>query len=502
MPTQRKVTGKGQVAARTGLGSALWQALVSPRFTLALFLALIFLALLGTLFAQSGTSLVALEKIYDPEVLYFLKVAGLTDIFHSIWFIFILTLIGLNQFCVLIDRIPRAWNDAVRPSPAAIQSEQVWKKPVNGIAAEIATEISREKFRELIHKWCKGRLSKPRAIRDEGGLTELQLSAQEGRFSRFTVLFAHLGLLVLIAGGVIEGLGGFEGQLTLDEGDRVNYIQILRGNSQKWPVLNKMGHEIAGFFEPGFEIELTHFNPSFYPGTQQPQQLTSSVSFYQGGKSVAQREVRVNEPVLFKGLRFFQGAFSRTAQTKLSLKISSTEGLEKEERAYPALLQGQKYDLEGASFHIDEIQETEAMGFSFHVEYKEDHGEVQHFWIFQKFPQYDEVHRRKSRYHFSMPKEGLPVEPRYTATLKIGRNPGLAWIFAGALIFVFGLLASTLFSANSFRFVWKAGKVRVFGESQRPSLFEPEFLRSAQQIRRELSRSGAVGELEVRHGTH
>ena len=68
MDSIEEVSETGPEAALSRPGAALWQTLVSPRFTLLLFLALIFLALLGTLFAQSGIGWAPLEKVDSPEL--------------------------------------------------------------------------------------------------------------------------------------------------------------------------------------------------------------------------------------------------------------------------------------------------------------------------------------------------------------------------------------------------------------------------------------------------
>src|SRR5664279_2896338 len=73
-------------------------------------------AALGTFILQRPiTDAQQLQATYSPDTLRMLDRVGLTDVFHSWWFLTLLTLVSLSITFVSIDRFPNSWRFYARP---------------------------------------------------------------------------------------------------------------------------------------------------------------------------------------------------------------------------------------------------------------------------------------------------------------------------------------------------------------------------------------------------
>ena len=72
--------------------------------------------LAGTLILQRPiTEPAKLHQAYSPETLRLLDTLRLTDVFHSWWFVLLLSLLSANIVVASIDRFPAAWRYFSRP---------------------------------------------------------------------------------------------------------------------------------------------------------------------------------------------------------------------------------------------------------------------------------------------------------------------------------------------------------------------------------------------------
>jgi cytochrome c biogenesis protein len=71
---------------------------------------------LGTFILQRPvTDADKLARAYSPNTLRWLDRLTLTDVFHSWWFLTLLTLVSLSIVLVSIDRFPNGWRFYARP---------------------------------------------------------------------------------------------------------------------------------------------------------------------------------------------------------------------------------------------------------------------------------------------------------------------------------------------------------------------------------------------------
>ncbi len=296
--------------------SARLSGLGSPRLSVFLMASIIGLSAMGAMIE-------ARQQAFSPEARYLLQVAGLSDVLHSGWFILILMAMVLNLSASAIERFPAVWRVALQRVPPAVKVDQVTgaKKSEKYVYLDLESGIHREEFRELVYKWSRGNVGKPHVLDDEGGLNELQVAAQKGRFNRVLVFGAHFGMVLLLAGFAIGSFFGFEGRVTIDEGGKVDYLEVTRGTPRAWEPWVSGGQTMAGFFKPGFAIECVRFDVDFHPGTDRAKAFRSWLTFSEEGKPSYSRQLAVNRPIRFKGMSFHQVGFADTGRTGAVLTV-------------------------------------------------------------------------------------------------------------------------------------------------------------------------------------
>jgi cytochrome c biogenesis protein len=481
----------------------------SAGLTLTLLSVILVLSVIATVVPQDPTTRVALETLYSPETVYALRVSGVADIFHSGWFIFVLFALAVNLVLGAIDRLPGIWKQAESTSPPALNVEQVLggHKPQSErfFRAELKSSIGREEFRGLVNDWSRARIGRPRALRDEGGVNELQLAVQRGRLSRLVLVVAQLGLALFAIGLFVSWNGDFEGSLVVNEGGiRAPFMQLLKGKPPgKWKTVSENGRPLPGFVVPDFEVSAGKIDAKDFPGTQVPMTLQTALDFYEHGVRVASRTVSPNHPAWFHGMLFLQGQARQSGKASASLLV--TDEQTRLPKKTPPLSAGSEYDGGEYKIKVLEVQEqahgdeglqegpiTEEgkYGPAVHIEFteakvgEESGSRVERFWVFLNFPDFDSAHRRRARYHLSV----LGMAPEMSSEILIHRDPGLFLALAGFLIALLAFFYSLLFSFDRFWFVWLPGRVALVGWSHRAQLFEPRFERAAAQIRARVQR--------------
>ncbi|WP_258359901.1 cytochrome c biogenesis protein ResB [Moorella sulfitireducens (nom. illeg.)] len=109
--------------------------------------------------------------------------------------------------------------------------------------------------------------------------------------SRGSVIL-HLSILVILAGAVISGVMA-----------RHTYVEIGTGKSLD---LTAMGF-------PGYSLRVKEFKVEYYENLQ-PKQYISSVSLKTADGQEIEREIQVNRPLKYKGLKIYQASYGWLAR--------------------------------------------------------------------------------------------------------------------------------------------------------------------------------------------
>jgi cytochrome c biogenesis protein len=256
-------------------------------------------AALGTFILQRpATDPDKLTRAYSPATLLWLDRLGLTDVFHAWWFLTLLGLVSLSIVLVSIDRFPGAWRFYARP----------YRKTDSHFRSALPNKI------ELpISNSEDGLNAAERGLKKSGwpveriaDRNEPSLYSERHRFSVMAVYLVHASLLLILAGGIIDGVFGFSGFMALQKGQTSNTIELRTGGTKQLP----------------FAVKCNGAGQENYADGS-PKRWWSKLAVVENGQDVATKEIVVNDPLIHNGLRFYQASFGSTGKLD-GLKVAVT----------------------------------------------------------------------------------------------------------------------------------------------------------------------------------
>jgi cytochrome c biogenesis protein len=280
----------------SGVDSALeklWHFLTSMKLALVLMLAFAALSLVGTLVIQAPAGVMD-----DPQAkAQWLaeirpRFGGWTDlmdrlqvfeIFTSVWLRAIGALLAASLIACTVHRIPGTWRTMRHPrvdvGPAffehAPQHEAMtFHREPDEVLAEAQSVMKRHHYKTIT----------------EGDGT-VHLYAVRNNWAPWAGLVAHVSIVVILAGAMIGSMFGF----------RDSQFMLAEGSTSAIPNT------------PGATITLNSFKDTYNTTTGAPLDYVSDVTVTQDGQVVAQQLVRVNEPLRYKSISFFQAFFGPAA---------------------------------------------------------------------------------------------------------------------------------------------------------------------------------------------
>ena len=282
----------------------LWHFITSMKLALVLMLLFAALTLVGALVIQAPPGVME-----DPQAKADWlagvrpRFGGWTDlmerlqvftIFTSVWVKAIVGLLVASLVACTVHRIPGTWRTMRKPhvdvGPAffehAPQHEaMVFQRPPAEVLAGAAQVFGSHRYRTITE--------------DDG---TVHLYAVRNSWAPWAGLVAHFSIVVILAGAMIGSTFGF----------RNSEFMLAEGDTSAIPT------------RPGATITLNSFQDTYSPSTGQPLDYVSDVTVTKDGQVVAQQLVRVNEPLRYDGISFFQAFFGPAAVMTVKDATGST----------------------------------------------------------------------------------------------------------------------------------------------------------------------------------
>jgi cytochrome c biogenesis protein len=222
-----------------------------------------------------------LHAQYDPVlgvgVVNALERLQLFHVFTSTWFSVGLVILILSIVACTIDRMPRLWRAGadirvVQPEPF-FDPRLPDRAALTGVGADaIASTLRRHRYR----------------VREARADGVTYLYGDRNRWTKLATLLTHAGLvLFLVAAAATSALGDEQG-LVVANGDSLTVQPI--GTPGLLLVKN------LGFAAPGLE-------------TGHPTDYTTHLAVFQDGRQIADKTIRVNDPLEVDGYTFHQNGF-------------------------------------------------------------------------------------------------------------------------------------------------------------------------------------------------
>jgi len=280
-----------------------WLTLSSIKTGVILIILVVIFSAAGTVILQRPiTDPEDIQRAYSPAMLRFLDAVGLTDVFHARWFVTLMILVSLSIIAASVQRFPNAWRFFSRP----------YKSPDENFRRVLATQthipVSNEE---------EGLAAAERALKHLGWKSEhivrtssFSLFSERHRISEMAVYIVHASLLLIFLGGIVDALYGWKGFLMLNPGTASNQIELKNGATKTVP----------------FSIRCDSAGEETYPDGS-PKKYWSKLAVVDNGKEVSRKEIVVNDPLVYHGVRFYQASYGRTGKLdKLVVSVTPKAG--------------------------------------------------------------------------------------------------------------------------------------------------------------------------------
>jgi cytochrome c biogenesis protein len=318
--------------------------------------------------------------------------------------------------------------------------------------------------------------------------SSFSLFAERNRISEMAVYIVHASLLLIFLGGIVDGLYGWRGFVTLTRGEQSNQVRQQNG----------IVRDLA------FAVRCDGAGQENYAdGT--PKRWWSDLTVVENGQTSLHKQIVVNDPLVYRGIRFYQASYGPTgtldklilaatpkaggAATEFSLGLNESFVLDADTTVRLAefipdyvVRDGQVYarstDLENPAAHL--IVTSKKSGNAVNV------------WL-PPIPGFEQ--NASAAYTF----EGKDVQMAHYTGLEVSHEPGQWAVWAGVILMGIGLAVVFYFAhtriwvvpvrdARGQWLLWMGGVA-----NRNKDVFEQRFRKLAEEIQAEIkiqSRSG------------
>lgn len=214
------------------------------------------------------------------------------DVFRSLPFAAILTLLSVAIAICTINRAPGIWQAIAHPT---VTTTHGFLRNAE-TSAVYESELSRDDFATHISKLL-GNSHYRVLLAEHNG--ETHLYADRWRYSRLATFPFHLALIMILFGGIVGAAWGF----------RENELFVPEGS------VRDLGHGT------GISVRLNDFS-EVYREDGSPAIYRSDISLLRNGQEIDQGSMTVNNPFTHGDIVFYQSGFGQA----VSLRIADSDG--------------------------------------------------------------------------------------------------------------------------------------------------------------------------------
>lgn len=474
--------------------------LVSLKSAVALITFLTLLSMLGTFVPQNLEAAVYLQRY--PTCGHWILALGFDDMFRSILYQTCLWLLSLSTLVCILTR----WKST---------SKRLFKRLENVEKAEIMAFAAGRTFSgDLVADWQNQYADFK--TDDDGVLIGLRAS---GRMSLFGGMFIHIGLLAVLAGGLIGVFLGVETSLHGRKGenivvpplealragrdaDRISRVaRNIRTFSPNDPRLDQMRQQVEslhkmyaeGMASPAFSVAFDELWVEYYENDEGHQKgiksWNSRVRFIGHDSQSDAMVIKVNQPVCFKEFTFFQASWNKY-YSKVRLTIEHLPGISgwldyQPPASFPQTLEltlNQPVKPEWASFTFvmqDFMPDFRVMDGRFIsvsnelnnpaamiVAFDESEKVVGRAWAFPADRAMLASHVSSLPFLFTFDS----AEAEFESTLQMAHDPGKPVVWLGCLLFTLGMIMSFYVAyREDWILVFPDGTLRIAIAGNRPA---------------------------------
>ncbi len=272
----------------------------SVKLAIFLFIAIAAIAMIGT-FINQGNTINQYKKIFGPAAYHILYRLGFLNIYDSWYFIGLAALLIVNLVFASANIFPQTLKAVFGPFPSF--KETLDKKTPKGVFETLESKKTAEEIKKNLNlKFGKPFVKKQG---DNGGSTELYYS--KNSVFRFSPFIAHLSVIIIIVGVLLNFKYGFRSYTNIKVGEKTNVSYLLKNQKPvKLP----------------FVIRLDKYQTKYYPD-RIPKAYISTISIIKNHVTVLTKNMEVNHPVTYDGITIYQASYGHYKPTKVIVRILS-----------------------------------------------------------------------------------------------------------------------------------------------------------------------------------
>jgi cytochrome c biogenesis protein len=426
----------------------------------------IFLIILITIASIIGTFIPQLRSAEEytarfgqtAELLIRLEI---TDLYHSWWFIALLFLFSLNIVICTLTRLSPKFRRVFRPNLKFEAQTLLAAK----IKESFKTSGSLEKIRDGLKKALRSSHYRIKEAKKDPE-PEIHLLARKKILGIFGSDLVHLGLLVILIGGIISGFSGFRTNINIAEGEII-------------PVIGA-----------DFKLQLDKFETEYHPNGS-VKDWKSTLTVIENDSPHLTKTIEVNHPLTYKGFVFYQSSYGWDWQNPtLDILATKTSDPSTTKRAFVRLGEKEAWEEENLEFTVLQFvpdfiidgnqvrtRSLEPNNPAVAVEIFQDGKIIFSGWIFAKFPDFPQMHsEQEPDYKFEL----KDFKTSQYSGIQMAKDPGANYIWVGCALLMIGLFLAFYWPPRDIRFILKEieGKTEIIsaGRSVKSKLaMEAEF---------------------------
>ncbi|MDW8096454.1 MAG: cytochrome c biogenesis protein ResB [Aquificaceae bacterium] len=293
---------KEEYLRKKGWFSFLFDFLADLRLAIFLMIVIGILSMLGSTYVQQAQPIEFYLDRFGADLGYWLWRLWITDVFRSWYYIAFLVLLAVNLIACSIKRLPRVWVQTFTKSRFERLDENM-ERHLKPISLKVNTS------EEGLARFLKSMGFRVYMDREVG---RSYFYAEKGRYARLGVYVVHIGLLVIMAGALIDAIFGIRGSVVVPEGSKSD---VLNFQARKESIKLPFQIELEDFRIVSYGEELQKKGKSGeIPFKEAVASFESDIKIIQNGRVVSKGTTAVNSPFDFGTYRIFQATYGLTGE--------------------------------------------------------------------------------------------------------------------------------------------------------------------------------------------
>lgn len=280
----------------------LWNFFASVKLSVFLLLTLAATSIIGTVVPQNAEPALYVGK-YGETAYALMYRLGIFDMYRSLWFQLLLALLLINIIICSTDRLRATWKILFPASPAF--SAARFKSARH--RTEWMAHAAPDHLNQLFSSHIQRKFTTHRTDADDNGF---MIFGEKGRWTRLGVYAVHLSVVLMIGGGLIGSIFGFDGHVSIPVGESRRVISLNFGEGEQ---------------ELPFSIQCNDFSVTHYESGL-PKEYRSNLSIVREDQVLLTKDIRVNAPLSFEGINIYQSSWGSNPKNNFTLTFTEADG--------------------------------------------------------------------------------------------------------------------------------------------------------------------------------